>query len=333
MQGRWAARWLEPWKQDLGGAALPDVLMLEASYLQSQQVRELVLRALNNGRGVVLTLERVTPLVKGFLRELGFEPLEAALGEGEARPAAFRYVAAEHPMFKPFLSPDFGNLLDVRVTRHARVRATGALPLLFSSDGDGLVFEGQRTRGRLIVFAFGFERSQTNWPLDPSFVPFLDLCLQHARGAGALETSFHPGDVVMRLLPPDLAVARVALRDADRVLVETAVEGGRAALRMPGQPGLYTLTYDADLTPRAVFSVNTPPRESQLRYVAEPAALKAWRVADDEKAVAGVAAAATAQEAALQSAAQQRLWWWLLAAAAGLLALETTWVASRREVA
>jgi hypothetical protein len=325
MKGRWAARELEPWGRGTEAEPLSDVLVVEASYLQSQQVRDLILRHLNDGRGVVLTLERATPLVTAFLRPLGFTLREAEGGAAAEQP--FRYMATEHPIFRPFRSPDFGSLADVRVRPPLRVQAEGARPLLFAENGDALLFEATRTKGRLLVFAFGFTRDETNWPVDPTFVPFLDLCLQHARGGAVAEVTFRPGELHIVDVPAESHAREVVLRAGTAVVARAPVESGHARLRLPRRPGLYTLGYDADPTPRDVLGINPSPRESQLRYVAEPAALKAWQLP-------GVApeVARPVEPADLAAARDQRLWWWCLLAAAALLAVEIGWLGRRRVI-
>lgn len=331
MKGRWATRAVEPWKrlEEVSSAEIADVLVVESSYVQSQQVRDLTLRYLDNDRGVVLLVERATPLISGFLRDLGFELRPPEEG---AKPGGFRYVAAEHPIFKPFLSPDFGDLGAVQVNDHVRIKASGAVPLLFAESGDCLVFEGTRTKGRLLVFAFGFGRAQTNWPLDPTFLPFLDLTLQHARGGGPAETSVRPGELHAIELPPHRQAREVVVRSKGAVLGRASVESGRAQVRVPRLPGLYAVTYDADPAPQQVLAVNPSPKESLLRYVAAPDALRAWQVPATAAAPVD-AAPGGAPTSWTATAVEQRLWWWLLVVALALLAVETAWLAARREVA
>src|SRR5262249_59863659 len=131
MGGRRDGRVVEPARIDEAEAgAGPDVLCVEADYLRSAKARELVLRHLGRGRGVLLLVDRGSPLVKGFLRDLGLE-----LQGGESpRGSSFGYVFADHPIFRPFASPDFGNLMEVRVYRHRRLRAARAMPLVFSPE-------------------------------------------------------------------------------------------------------------------------------------------------------------------------------------------------------
>ena len=316
MRGRWQVAAIDPTPQGLQAAGdLRDSLVVEASYLQSQAVRDLALRHLNNGRGVLLLLDRSTPLVTGFLRELGFE----VMGEAPAADVAFKYLAAEHPVFKPFLAPDFGSLLDVRVRSHARLRAAGARPLLFADGGEGLVFEGSRTRGRLLVFAFGFERRQTNWAVDPSFVPFLDLCLQHVRAGSPVETSIEPGTIQAFELPAGRTAKALVLRAGEGEVARAEVGADRRVrFRAPSRPGLYSATYDAEGEVAHVFSVNPSVKESDLRFTAEPPALKAWVVPAAPLAPRSLE---VPQEWRL-AAREQRIWWWALAAGLVFLACE-----------
>ena len=77
----------------------------------------------------------------------------------------------EHPIFQPFRSPDFGSLFDIKVSRFRRLSVAGAMPLVFSKNGDPLIFESNNAKGKMLVFAFAMDRDETNWPLHPTFVP------------------------------------------------------------------------------------------------------------------------------------------------------------------
>jgi hypothetical protein len=327
MKGRWVTQPAEPWSEVGRSGELSDVLVLEATYLQSEKVRDLTLRYLGEGRGVLLFVERDTPLVEAVLRDLGLEPRPQRGAAG--REVGFRYLAADHPIFQPFLSPDFGSLTGIRVRDYLPLKATGANGLLFAETGDAVVFEGTRTKGRLLVFGFGISRAQTNWAIDPTFIPFLDLCLQYVRDEAPREATLLPGEPHVLDLPKGAAVHEVVLMAASEVVGRAPVDGGRATLRLPRRPGLYVVTHDADPTPQAVLAVNPSPKESILRYVAEPPALQAWQAPPASPPHAGPSSRRAA--ASRQAAADQRLWWWALAAAGLLLAAETSWLTWRKE--
>jgi hypothetical protein len=326
MRGRWSARPLDPGADlsSLPERELPEVLVVEGDYAQSQQVRALVLRCLNNGRGVLLFLARLTPLLEGFLRELG---LESAPGPAHTAPAGFRFAAADHPILKPFLRGELGDLQEVKILQRVRLRAPHAAPLLFGADGNPLLIEGTSTRGRLLVFTFAMDRRQTDWPLHPSFIPFLDLAMQHARAETEVQTSAAPGELVVHHVPAGETARQVVLRDGGTTLARAAVDGaGRAQVEAPPRPGIYALAHDDGGEARALLAVNPPAKESVLRYVETPAALAAWTLAGPPRRESTPAPVAPA----LLRALDQRLWWWCLAAGAAALLVETALLFRRR---
>jgi hypothetical protein len=325
MRGRWETRLIDPARLAEEWAAGQDaeVLVLESAYLQSAEARKLVARYLTNGRGVLLLVNRVTPAISAALRELGFDAPPAG-GTEVPRREAFRYVFSNHPIFHPFLSPDYGNLLEVTVKRHARLKPMQAIPLVFSESGEALFFQGTGFPGRLFVAAFGCERDQSTWPTHVTFIPFLDLCLQNSRPEDPTPLDYEPGAATVVSLPPDSAVREVVLRDANREWQRVPVLEGRAQLRLPDQPGLYALTYDTATTPEKVFSVNPSPKESQLTYVEAPEALRLWQ-ADRGLEKPKPAAPAPQGRLSLGAILQQQIWWGLLLAGLVALLLETLW--------
>src|SRR5207237_39042 len=104
--GQWAARILEPThlSEELSSANEAEVLCLESNFLQSGDARKLLWRYLSNGRGVFLLVNRVTPAIAGFLRELGFETESSSESPASTPSEKFQFVLSNHPIFHPFLS-------------------------------------------------------------------------------------------------------------------------------------------------------------------------------------------------------------------------------------
>ena len=75
MRGHWATRLLEPshLAEELAANQDSEVLVIESNYLQSGDARKLVWRYLTNGRGVILLVNRLTPVISGALRELAVQ--------------------------------------------------------------------------------------------------------------------------------------------------------------------------------------------------------------------------------------------------------------------
>jgi hypothetical protein len=319
MRGQWAARILDPTKlsDELTANQDAEVLCIESNYLQSGDARKLLWRYLSNGRGVLLLVNRVTPAITGFLRELGFE-VEGTVNVGKEAPEKFEFILSNHPIFHPFLSPEYGNLMDIKVSKYTRLQSKQAMPLLFSGRGTGLFFQGTKLQGKLFVAAFGLDRESTSWPVHQTFIPFLDLALQTARADDPTPTTFEPGEVTMIQLPLNSPAREAVLRDESHEVTRAPIEQGHAQLHLPNKPGLYALTYDDSAQIQKVFSVNPSPKESELVYAQSPDALKAWQM-NRPVEIAKVSTANISQTAILQ----QRFWWWMVLGGIAALLLET----------
>jgi len=329
MRGRWATRVLDPTRLDgeADAARQAEVLVLESSYLQSTEVRTLVERYLNNQRGVFLVVNRLGLAAGAALRDLGFEVGRPGQAKPE-QPERIEYFVSNHPIFRPFLSADYGKLLDITIAQPQRIKPLEGMALLFSSSGEGLFFQGTRFPGRLFVLGFGLDRGQSSWPSHVSFIPFLDLCLQNARPGETTPLDYEPGSTALVTPPPDAAVKEVVLRDGQRELRRSPVVQGKAQVRLPDQPGIYAMSYDNAPEPERFISVNPNPKESELTYLEAPEALKLWKLERQGRAADQVALGSPAR---ISRAAmlEQRIWWWLLVAGmAGLLG-EMIWTQLR----
>ncbi len=338
MRGKWTARLLDPSQlaSEVSANETADLLLIESHYLQSTHARALVSRYLSNGLGVILFVDRATPVINGFLRELGFEVSSPENSQVvREKPQTFRFVATDHPIFKPFLSPDFGSLVETKVFRYVRLKSSEAVPLIFSDSGDALLFETLKGRGRMLLFAFGLDRGQTELPLQAAFVPFLDLCLQHARFSGKPQLSLEPSDLCMIEVPGDGMVSQVAVSRGKDILVTARVDKDkRVQFRAPPLPGNYAITYDNEPIVQQVLSVNPSPRESQLKYTMNSDAVKSWQlpVRQDSKPTATIET--RPGELSIwerRTILQQRIWWWLLVAGFGALGIEMLCLFLRKE--
>jgi hypothetical protein len=320
MRGQWSARVLDPARLEAASSPDADVLCIESSYLQSAHARKLLRQYLDTGRGVLLLLNRLTPAIDSCLRDLGFE-VQGTVRMPHNSAERFQFVFSNHPIFHPFLSPDYGNLMDIRVLQYARVKPTQAMPLVYAESGAGLFFQGTRPGGKMFVAAFGLDREHTSWPIHQTFIPFLDLALRAARAEDSTPTTFEPAEATVLQLPGSVA-HEIVLRQ-DRIEVARApVLQSRAALRLPDSPGLYALTFDDREQVDKVFAVNPSPKESQLSYVDTPETLKNWQLAHGGAAGKAAVPSGPAQ-VRLEGVLQQRLWWWMVLGGLVMLTLET----------
>ena len=335
MKGRWDVRVADQddlldRDQDSG----PDVLCLESHRLKSPEVRSLVRDDLSAGRGVILLVDQITPVISGFLRDMGIEA--EALQDEPGQPATFRYVYAEHPVFAPFRTAEFGNLAEVEFENYRRLKVRDATSLAFSAAGEPLLFESHAGPGRLLVFSFAFDRSDTNWPIHPTFIPFLDQALRYVRGEAVTGTSFQPAESVVWELPAGVEAERVvvAALDPDSLDVATdafeplvvEVKARKATFALPPQVGHFAVRSESGQLLGTILDVNASPLESELRYETQPTVLAAWqreatndtpqRVARDDPMAISLSK---------MEALQQRNWWYFLTAAMALFMVETVW--------
>ena len=127
-----------------------------------------------------------------------------------------------HPIFQPF-GGLAANLGQVTFTRAWQVRADGwQVPARFS-DGTPALLERAEGQGRVVLFASDLDRRWNDFPLHPSFVPFVVEAIQHV--------STRPAQ------PRDYVVSR-------------------APAGVPREPGVHT-TADG-----RIVALNVDPRES-----------------------------------------------------------------------
>ncbi len=328
MQSRWEMQISDPSAMaDRQGETPPDVLCVDGQSLLSAQVRNAVRNDLSSGRGVMLMVDEATPLVIGFLRELGIElPPDQPTS---ITPATFRYLFAEHPVFAPFQSAEMGNLEEIEFLNYRRLKVRDANPLAFSASGDPLMFESILGPGRMLVFAFAFERRDTNWPIHPTFIPFLDKCLEYLRGQSISVAGYEPGESVAWELPPGSIAEEITVSRLDPTTgkidpraqgsVRIPVVNRTANFLASPRPGHYGIQYSKGEQIDAVLDVNPSPLESELRYDFTPAAVASWTQSDDGRRFDAESPADAFQLAESEALQQPYGWYFILAALAAFV--------------
>ncbi len=288
--GHWKVEQLNPTKLSDANIATPDtyadILMVDGDYLQSAQARTLVDHYLAAGRGrlhhgrqALDAADRLPGGNSASIRRRDSPPAPMH----RSRPSAISRPT--RPSSSRSSCPIFATCSRSASREPAHLGAREAKPILFGQNGDALLFDGTKDNGRYLLTTFAFDRKQTNWVIDPSFVPFLDSALQYLRPQATLNSTLEPGEIWLAQLPPDANVKTVVLSAGGKEFGRAPVNADhRALVRAPADPGLYGLSYDQDPAVRQMLAVNPSEKESELNYfTAPPDIVKAWTMSDPHK--------------------------------------------------
>lgn len=214
-----------------------------------------------------------------------------------------------HPALAAFAGQSLLPLLEVEFYRGFDLAGDALAPIANWPDGKMAIAELDSGGHRLLLAGFPLDRAATDWPAQPSFVPFAHCA---ARWLGAFKdtrTDWRVGDAIP--LPENAGTWQAI--DAPARQKDLGVSG---SVR-PTAPGLYEFSGNGV---NKIFAVNTPVEESDLSPWPNSGQLAALESPAPASANVHVAAAPPAVWAAAEN--RQRLWWWLLAAGGCILLAE-----------
>jgi hypothetical protein len=216
---------------------------------------------------------------------------------------------AEHPALAAFTGQSLLPLLEVEFYQGFDLAGDALAPIASWPDGKMAVAELDNGGHRLLLAGFPLDRAATDWPVQPSFVPFVH-CATHWLGAiKDTRTDWRVGDAIPL---PDGAGTWRAL-DSPVPQKDLAVNG---SVR-PTAPGLYEFSGNGL---KENFAVNTPVEESDLSPWPNADQLAGLESPAPAPANVRVAVAPPSAWAVVEH--RQQLWWWLLAIAGCALLTE-----------
>jgi hypothetical protein len=176
----------------------------------------------------------------------------AAFGLTEPRPASLTATDVRHPIFRPF-GAFAANLGSVRFTRGWRVDGAGWHVAARFDDGTPALLERQEGEGKVVLFASDLDRRWNDFPLHPSYVPFVGETLRH---------------IASRTIEPDtFVVGRVPAAVSAEPGVHRLESGRTVTVNVdPRESGIGVMTpaeFVSMLDPVQVAAVDAPAREEQ----------------------------------------------------------------------
>ena len=246
----------------------------------------------------------------GQTRWLAEHGVRVALRPVEDQPAHLRDWDLDHPILGAFAGQSVLPLMQVEFTRSFALEGDCLNPIANWPDGSAGLAEMTSQAGRMFIDGFPLDRSATNWPVQPSFVPFVHQTLRWLASMGETKTDWRVGDTIP--LPDGVGTWHTV--DSPRAQTDIQVSG---SIR-PAIPGLYEFTSGKT---QKYFAVNTPLGESDLAPWPDPDQLTSFESKADGETEqrANFNAIKMSDE---QTESQQRLWWWLLAIVGAALLAE-----------
>jgi hypothetical protein len=223
-----------------------------------------------------------------------------------------------HSLFAPFANPRYSDFTKIHFWKHRSLtlkeNSRTRVVAKFDS-GEPAIIERAVGRGRVIVFASGWQPEESQLALSTKFVPMMGALLDMACGPSASLAGVAVGQTV-----------DIASISADQPLVvhkpdgaEASIVRGAESFGEVDQPGVYEIRGGA--TP-AFFAANLAAAESNTA----PLELeKLEQLGVNMKTVLSRAARLDRirQERDTELESRQKIWRWLLAGALGVLVLET----------
>ncbi len=194
-------------------------------------------------------------------------------------------IDTQHPAMA-----NVGSLDAIRFSRPFHITPQAEARVLARySDGSPLLIEEPIGEGRVVTFASGFDNLANDFPLHPSFVPFVAQMaryLAHSDDAGSSIAAGLP--VELRRAKETGEAADVVGPDGKRLL--TLKEASTLPSFVPERDGFYEIRHASGQ--RALVAVNADRRESDLSPVSQET-LSLWRNMGSEN---GPAAAGTPRQ-------------------------------------
>jgi len=248
--------------------------------------------------GAVWIVVDGSPAQKQWLAAHGVRVSERVPGD---EPAHLRDWDLDHPILAAFAGQSVLPLMQVEFIRSYGLQGDNLTSIANWPDGTAGLAELTQPGGRVFLDGFPLDRTATNWPVQPSFVPFVHQTLRWLAALQETKSDWRIGDTIPL---------------QDRQGTWRALDGARpqptrnvtGSVR-PTVPGIYEFS---DGKTQQDFAVNTPVAESDLSPWPDPNQFANFIYKGDAASQQDTQSTALilSNEAA---ESQQRLWWWLLA--------------------
>lgn len=208
-----------------------------------------------------------------------------------------------HPALGGFASGELGDLNSVSISGQVHFTVETGRILMETTAGRPLLIERDFGQGRVLLWTSSIDTDWTNFPVHPTFLPWLGHVLAHM----AQETSLNADQRFIATgrtltLPGRETVPRLRTPDGQWVFPSQVAEGWqfdafdhRGLYRLESSEAQMTPTNEQSLSDRVMVAVNMPQLESRLRFSdrqsvtqrLEPAVPWTWVQSDGQRMATG----------------------------------------------
>ena len=285
-------------------------------------------------------------LLPGRLVRLTETPAEPALPAAEESGGAFIAAIDEtHPALAGFTRGDLGSLSSVRLAKSYEIEPRDADVLMRDATGRPILMERRMGQGRVMLFASTIDRDWTDFPVQPTYVPWLYRVVSYLAQQQTERANFVRTGQIVRLPASATRLQPLQVEKPDGEIgypgtgTGRAVAGGRpdsrdasatsaAVFTETEQAGVYQVrsaTEGESGPARLVFAANVPAEESVQRAVSRE---EIEAIGGDDTSVVYVDEPESVTDAGAMARHGYGLWGLLLRLAL-VVALVEPWVANR----
>jgi len=212
-------------------------------------------------------------ILPGRLAEL-VETAEDNLLPTEGEVPFIASIDQTHPILAGFTPGDLGSLASVRFTRHWRIEPHEADVLMRTVVGDPLMLQRRLGRGRVMLFASTIDRDWTNFPLQPTYLPWLYRTVSYLAQQKVERANFVRTGQIVRLPTSATQLQPLEITRPDGKPAYGGPDprrpdaAGADVFADTEEAGVYRIGPaggKAETEPTAMFAANLPPAESQPR--------------------------------------------------------------------
>ncbi len=300
-------------------SAMPLVILTAETGGSNAQVLEQYVR----GGGTVLYVATAAGRAETLAAIAGVTPWD--LVESTSNDVMLGEIKFDHPLFAPLAGAQFNDFTKIHFWKHRVIKpeSLGEVNVIarFES-GDAAIIEKTEGKGRLVVFASGWQPVDSQLARSSKFVPLMSGLLEGRTpptlaGGAALVFDRVPMPAI------DPAAKGLTVRKPDGAI--TAVPRDIAFFSDTGDPGVYTVE---DPDGSRSFAINLDPLESKTTAL-EDVTLQKWGCRLASQAPKPLNHAELRQMYNMELENRQKLWRWLILATTLVLIVET-WLAGRR---